>query len=427
MGAYVDTLRHYFGGLGLEMDGVADFRNPKLIHYRPHHFLMGAVKMFLTHSRSCHEFWRRSRQGHFGENLRRWTGGHEPECAHPDTITGFLERLPTEELEGILVWMIRKLIRSKVLDDWRQSDGRFLLAVDGTGYLNFKERHCDQCLTRKHKESEVVTYHHQALVAFLVGPQGWALPVAVQMMENPAGGYDKQDCETKAFVRIADKIKRFLPQTPFCLLLDALYAGGTVMKICQNKGWRFLINFKASDMPALWREAEDLKKQSPLHRVSEKLTTPQGNVIERQASWVNDLDYQGLLLSAVFLEEQVNGRSTSFAWLGNRPVDRKSVLSVASAGRQRWRAENEGFNVLKNGGFDLEHVYARDWNASKNYFLLMLIAHLIQQLTAKGILRKHFKEWFGSCRHLAFELAAELIHTLLDLHRPPPAQIRLSG
>ena len=56
------------------------------------------------------------------------------------------------------------------------------------------------------------------------------------------------------------------------------------------------------------------------------------------------------------------------------------ALLVAVAARLRWRCENEGFNVLKNGGFALEHVYSRKPTASKAYVFLMLIAHTIQQL-----------------------------------------------
>lgn len=50
----------------------------------------------------------------------------------------------------------------------------------------------------------------------------------------------KQDCETKAFKRLAEKIKRRFPRMPIILLADSLYASEAVMNICREK----LTNFK---------------------------------------------------------------------------------------------------------------------------------------------------------------------------------------
>ena len=54
----------------------------------------------------------------------------------------------------------------------------------------------------------------------------------------------------------------------------------------------------------------------------------------------------------------------------------QQCMEVAAAARLRWRCENEGFNVRKNGGFALEHVYSHNPVASKCYFMLMLTAHV---------------------------------------------------
>ena len=62
--------------------------------------------------------------------------------------------------------------------------------------------------------------------------------------------------------------------------------------------------------------------------------------------------------------------------LTGRLIDLENAWKVAAAARLRWRCENEGFNVLKTGGFALEHVYSHNPVASKCYFMLMLIAHI---------------------------------------------------
>ncbi|MGA2496349.1 MAG: hypothetical protein ABSH20_01325, partial [Tepidisphaeraceae bacterium] len=38
-----------------------------------------------------------------------------------------------------------------------------------------------------------------------------------------------------------------------------------------------------------------------------------------------------------------------FAWLTNWSVDSETVVALANFGRCRWKIENEGFNIQKNG------------------------------------------------------------------------------
>ncbi len=50
------------------------------------------------------------------------------------------------------------------------------------------------------------------------------------------------------------------------------------------------------------------------------------------------------------------------------------------------------FNTLKNEGYELEHKYSRvSYQASKNYYQLMQMAHLINQLM---ILSVHFQSTY---------------------------------
>ncbi|MFQ5907192.1 MAG: hypothetical protein ACE5JA_11565, partial [bacterium] len=49
----------------------------------------------------------------------------------------------------------------------------------------------------------------------------------------------------------------------------------------------------------------------------------------------------------------------------NLKVDRYAYRQIANeGGRLRWKIENEGFNMRKNGGYNLEHTYSHDEVAS---------------------------------------------------------------
>jgi len=272
-----------------------------------------------------------------------------------------------------------------------------------------------------------VTYSHKLLVAFIISSDGYALPVACEFIENPGESYDKQDCETKAFHRLQAKLVRMFPQTPFRLLLDALYADRNVMAECAANGWDFAVTFKESDMPALWREAQALLALEPgnLARVTYPKERGGGSI---EVRWVGGLDYHGLSLSAVFQTERDGEGNVLkfFAHLALRPVDRGSCLARASDGRLRWRCENEGFNTLKNGGFALEHVYSRNENASKCYVHLMLLAHIVQQLVTRGRLGAAFAETLDTFKAYGKRMLASLLNIPPDPGRAPPGQIRLS-
>ena len=147
-----------------------------------------------------------------------------------------------------------------------------------------------------------------------------------------------------------------------------------------------------------------------------------------EVRWVNDLEYAGLKLSAIFQvdKDQDGNIVRQFAHLIGRPIDAGNCWKVATAARLRWRCENEGFNVLKNGGFALEHVYSHNPVASKAYFMLMLTAHLFQQLLTRGRLGTVFRAAFHTFLHYGKQMLESLKHQPLPADLDPPGQIRLS-
>ena len=418
------TARHFFSELPQWLNRVKDPRDPESLHYSFRHLFWCVEAMFLLHLKSRNQFrWERYGTA-FAENLRVLAASDEDTVAHPDTAAVVLERLESDQTALLLAEFARRLIRMKALDESRVR-GHFLVAVDGTGHLSFDYPHCPHCLRTQHA-SGAVTYRHPVLAAFLVGASGMALAVAVEFVENPAEGFDKQDCETKAFARLAQRLKTLFPQTPFCLLLDALYASAPVMEICERNQWKYCITFKESDMPALWKEALALRQMSPRQDHTLRHTHPSQPSLNRslRLRWVNDLDHQGHRCNALWQDETVGELTHTFAHLTNWDLNAENVESSACASRQRWRIENEGFNVLKNGGFDLEHAYSRNFNAAKNYFNLMLIAHLLQQLMVRGSLFVHFAKELGTWRNFARRLAEALRLTPIPLDTLTPAQIR---
>jgi hypothetical protein len=365
-------------------------------------------------------------------NLNRLAGADQEAVAHPDTLDHFLGHLPEGELLGLRRRMVVRLIRMKALDDARLF-GHFLVVLDATGQLYFRQRHCAHCLEQKVEGT--TRYYHNVLEAKLVTPEGLALSIGTEFIENTDPKASKQDCELKAFARLAPRLKKDFPQLLLCLLLDGLYANGTVFETCRRNHWKFIATFKEGSLPALWRDYQDLLGLCPENRKDHRLA----DGLRQTFAWVNDLlhtDDQGRThrLAAFQCHERDSNPKRFFAWLTNFTLTDQTVVPLANrGGRCRWKIENEGFNIQKNGGFNLEHAYSQRNRQIKNYYLLMQIAHLILQLIERGSLfGQSAKTLFGSLYNIARRLAESLRHYLIPPEATDPRlaariQIRLNS
>ena len=72
-------------------------------------------------------------------------------------------------------------------------------------------------------------------------------------------------------------------------------------------------------------------------------------------------------------------------YMTDLPISDKNIEATIAVGRKRWKIENEGFNIQKNGTFDIGHLYSKNSTAIKVHYLMIQIAHIIRQLLEKGI------------------------------------------
>jgi len=98
--------------------------------------------------------------------------------------------------------------------------------------VHFRRRHCLHCLTRTHQGKTL--YYHPVLEAKLVTPKGLVFSLMTEFIENPGDKVSKQDCELKAFYRMAERLKARFPRLPLLLSLDGLFAGGPTFNLCRR-------------------------------------------------------------------------------------------------------------------------------------------------------------------------------------------------
>jgi hypothetical protein len=111
-------------------------------------------------------------------------------------------------------------------------------------------------------------------VALSLGTEFIENPGAVSATAPPAQAatltdYEqvKQDCERKAFARLAPQLKAAFPQLRLCASGDSLYACGPVLSLCEENGGSFVLTFKPGRTPSLWQDFQGLLKLSPGQRL----------------------------------------------------------------------------------------------------------------------------------------------------------------
>jgi len=357
-------------------------------------------------------------------NLNRLAGTAQDSRPVNQTLEYFLEKIGPTPLALLRQQMVQRLIRMKALDAARLQ-GRFLVLIDGTGYLVFNHRHCDDCLTQRHGETTV--YMHQVLEAKLVGPAATVISIATEFIDNhdvPSATVGasqeqiKQDCELKALRRLMAGFRAEFPQLRICLGGDGLLACGAGFQVAKDYRCDYIYTFKPGRLPALWQDFQGLLRLCPDQRV--EWITPQG--VRQVYGWVNGLPYRDsegrdwTLNALECTETDQEGKETEWSWVTSLDLSHETVVEVATkGGRGRWREENEGFNTQKNSGLNLEHAYSHTcWAA---YYFLLQIAHMLLQLVEKGSLLRQWAheqgkrtavELYGSLKNMAQRLLESL-------------------
>jgi hypothetical protein len=331
---------------------------------------------------------------------------------HGDTLDDTFSDLEIDHIQAVVTGMTETLIRKKVLYSYRLLGIYFIVAFDGTGTISFDHRHCPHCLTRTRNGKTL--YYHPVLEAKLLSSNGFAFSLMTEFIENPGDKVTKQDCELKAFYRLAKRLKTYFPRLPILLSLDGLFAGGPSFDLCRRYGWKFMIVLKDDDLSCLNEEFEALSKLQPENRLVWR--TGKQAQIKQAFRWADDIlytdsDKKEHTLSVVECLEtkphkEGQKKTTKFKWVTNCRVSCRNVTGLSNdGGRMRWKIENEGFNVQKRGGYELEHAYTNNPNSAKVFYLLLQIAHLLAQILYKTtLLKRDFLDGLGSAKNLAFRL-----------------------
>lgn len=379
------------------LNQIQDPRNARTVKHKSSVVLLYGLLTFVFQMSSRREANRQMSMPMFLENLKRIFPELET-LPHHDTLNRLLSKIEPEQIQPALLDLVRQFIRSKRF--YRYLIGnRYPIAIDGSQKLVREACWSTECLEREvgspaedgTKSSQYYVYVLEASLAFA---NGMTIPLMSEFLSYEKGNplANKQDCELRAFPRLAERIKQCFPNLKILALLDGLYPNGPVIELCRRYHWDFMMVLQDGSLPSVWEEVHGLEKIERQNRFQQKW----GNRLQR-FHWVNGIEYRyGVnnrkrqVLHVVICEEswkqvdaqsaQIVEKTSRHAWISHYPLSRENVHQRCNLGaRHRWGIESS-FLVEKRQGYQYEHAFSSDWKAMKGYHYLMRLGHFINVL-----------------------------------------------
>ena len=311
-GEFSKIKKHFFRDFNRKLANVKDKRNQSYITYDPEIILfvviMKNVSGIVSMNRMTNDFNNEVVIHNIMKSL-----GYDllEEIPHYDTINDFLRKLDVSELEKIRDYMIRELFKKRSLEKYRLLDKNWCIAIDGSQLFSFKEKHCEHCLKKEHKnkdtgEIERITYYHTVLEAKLI-LGNMTFSILTEFVENENESVSKQDCEINAAKRLMKKLKYKFRKLNICILGDSLYACEPIYKLCDEYNWKFIFRFKEGRARTLWEEIQTIKGIENNEKTS--TLTYKSDALDWKLTYINEVSYKNMSINTVDFTETIYKKS----------------------------------------------------------------------------------------------------------------------
>jgi hypothetical protein len=411
---------------------LPDPRNQAMCLYTAAHIWWEIIGTFLSRKGSRNGFDQQRQSGQAARNMGALCGQDPedprfdgaPTVTSSDNAARHASRVDPETVAQIPVLMFRDLLERRFFDRSRLFDRWYIMVVDGS----VKEK-CRQGFEEGGKSSTGTGRYRYVLQLSVIGPEGTLLPLMHEEMDVQNPETEKEDCELHAFQRLSQRLKEEFPKLPICLVADGLYCCQPVVSVCQLFNWKYVLTLKEGRQPTTWQETLALLPWHPNNRL--RLLLGQGGKAGQQDfRWVEHV-LLGEHQTHVILQGEITDEPTAtlYAYITNfdKLTPQRVATVVNSGGRERHLIEDT-FNTQKNNGIGLEHVFCANATASKNYYTMMQVAHILWTLTYHGCLRRLY-DWARRATELALAQAVweGLRACRLPPDLPPLGQIRFSS
>lgn len=338
-----------------------------------------------------------------------------------------------EVFDGLFLKAVAAAEAADGLKAFRRLGGRVLIALDGTEHFRSSKIHCPHCSRQRHGDGKL-DYFHSFLGATLVAPgHARVLPLPPEFI-TPRDGAEKQDCERAAVKRWLARHGTALASFRPVYLGDDLFACQPVAEAIQAGGGAFILTCKPSSHKTIteYLDGAELKEHREIVRQPGKKNT----VIYRWLNQVPLRDTKDALIVNWFSVEILNGkgkRTYYNSFVTDLSVCTETVAELAACGRARWKIENETFNVLKTGGYHLEHNFGHGKKTLANLLVVLnlmafsfhAVAHFTalawrNAVAARGASYRFFEHLRTITAYIVFPSWHSLLTAIADPKARPP-------
>ena len=425
------VVRTVFPRLNRWLNGLPDPRIQEMCLYAAAHLWWQIIATFLSRQGSRNAFDEQRQSGQAAWNMGALCGqtpedprfAGQPAVTCSDNAAHHANRVDPELVAQIPVLMFRDLLARRTFEGVRLFDRWYVLVVDGS----VKEK-CRAGFAQGGKSAPGGARYRYVLQLSVLGPEGTLVPLLHEEMDVHNPETEKEDCELKSFARLSQRLKKEFPKLSICLVADALYACQPIVAICNLFDWKYILTLKEGRQPTTWQETIKLLAFNQTHRLRRRLGQG-GQAGQQDFRWVENVMLGEHQTNVILLGEITPEAATLYAYITNfskLSPDRVAVV-VNGGGRERHRIEDT-FNTQKNHGIGLEHVFCAQATASKNYYTMMQVAHILWIVTCRGALQRRY-DWARRATEqgLARAVWEGLRAARLPPDLPPLGQIRFSS
>ena len=253
---------------------------------------------------------------------------------------------------------------------------------------------------------------------------------------EPQDGHEKQDCERSAAKRWLSRHGQRVAHLEPVYLGDDLFGCQPIAEAVAAQGADFIFTCKPESHKTLYDFIAGAEAHSLT--VKEKLKAKTQTVHYR---WFNAVPLRegkdALMVNFIAIAiTNAKGKVTyKNAFVTSLDLSRDNAAAICAAARARWKIENEGFNILKNNGYCLEHNFGHGKDRLAMLFaamnLLAFAFHTICDIAearwrkareAKGSRARFFEHLRTISAYLVFPTWAVFLQTLITSKPPPELQ-----
>ena len=173
-------------------------------------------------------------------------------------------------------------------------------------------------------------------------------------------------------------IKSKFPKLPIIICGDALYLGKSFLELCNEYKFEYIIRYQETDAPTIKRNLDETKIKDDNYIYQNEIIFE--DLKNKDFYTVKVISYNDKSIN----EETVGITITNFSFVTSLKINSKNKSYIVVLGRNRWKIENKGFKEQKSDILNINHIYTKRCNGTKNLYLIIQFSHTLLNLLNYG-------------------------------------------